>query len=61
LHWALAAGVTAGLIAMIVHGLVDAVAWGTKLAFIPWLLYAQAVTIRLRPRRRRRRRRADES
>lgn len=61
LHWALAAGVTAGLIAMIVHGLVDAVAWGTKLAFIPWLLYAQAVTIRLRPRRRRRRRSADGS
>jgi len=42
LRWALAAGLSASLVGMIVHGLVDAVTWGTKLAFMPWLLYALA-------------------
>jgi len=26
---------------MQVHGLLDAVTWGNKLAFIPWLIFAQ--------------------
>lgn len=36
----LAIGATGSLTAMLVHGLLDAVTWGTKLAFIPWLLFA---------------------
>jgi putative inorganic carbon (HCO3(-)) transporter len=43
LHWALAAGVLGGLAAMLVHGLLDAALWGTKLAFLPWLLFALAM------------------
>ena len=27
---------------MVVHGMVDAVTWGTKLAFLSWLLLALA-------------------
>lgn len=45
LRWALAAGLFAALTGMLVHGLVDAVTWGTKLAFIPWLLYALAALL----------------
>lgn len=41
--WALGAGVLGGLVAMFVHGLLDATLWGTKLAFLPWLLFALAV------------------
>lgn len=41
--WALAAGVLGGMVALLVHGQVDAALWGTKLAFIPWLLFALAV------------------
>ena len=41
--WALAAGVLGGLTAMLVHGVLDATLWGTKLAFVPWLLYALAM------------------
>lgn len=40
-HWALAAGCLAALVGMQVHGLLDAVTWGNKLAFIPWLIFAQ--------------------
>jgi putative inorganic carbon (hco3(-)) transporter len=40
LHWALAAGAFGSLMALLTHGLLDAVTWGTKLAFMPWLLYA---------------------
>jgi putative inorganic carbon (HCO3(-)) transporter len=40
---ALAAGVLGGLVAMLAHGLLDAPLWGTKLAFLPWLLFALAV------------------
>lgn len=36
----LAIGATGSLTAMLVHGLLDAVTWGNKLAFIPWLLFA---------------------
>lgn len=43
-QWALAAGCLTALIGMQVHGLLDAVTWNNKLAFIPWLLFAQ-VTI----------------
>lgn len=41
LHWSLAAGCLAALVGMQVHGLLDAVTWGNKLAFIPWLIFAQ--------------------
>ena len=36
----LAVGVLGSLVAMLVHGMVDATTWGTKVAFIPWLLFA---------------------
>lgn len=42
----LAAGVLGGLVAMLTHGLLDAPLWGTKLAFVPWLLFALAVLLR---------------
>lgn len=42
----LAAGVLGGLAAMLTHGLLDAPLWGTKLAFVPWLLFALAVLLR---------------
>lgn len=35
-----AVGAFGSLIAMLLHGLVDAVTWGNKLAFLPWWLYA---------------------
>lgn len=41
----LAAGVLGGLAAMLTHGLLDAPLWGTKLAFVPWLLFALAVLL----------------
>jgi putative inorganic carbon (HCO3(-)) transporter len=34
----LCAGCIAGLAGMCVHELVDAVTWGTKLAFVPWMV-----------------------
>ena len=57
---AIAAGVFASIIGMLVHGLFDAVTWGTKLAFIPWLIFALGILNHrnlYRERRRRRRRR----
>lgn len=42
LRWALAAGGLGATVAMFCHGLIDAVTWGTKLAFLPWLLVALA-------------------
>ncbi|MCB0131226.1 MAG: O-antigen ligase family protein [Caldilineaceae bacterium] len=57
LTWTLAAGVTAAMTSMLVHGLVDAVTWGTKLTFIPWLFYTLAALLYLGPRRRIRKRR----
>jgi len=36
----IAAGAFGSLLAMLLHGLVDAVTWGNKLAFLPWWLYA---------------------
>ncbi len=40
LHRTLAIGATGSLVGMLVHGLLDAVTWGTKLAFVPWVLFA---------------------
>ncbi len=45
LRWALAVGALAALVGMLVHGLVDAVTWSTKLAFLPWLFYALAALL----------------
>lgn len=39
----LASGVLGALVAMWVHGQLDATLWGTRLAFLPWMLYALAV------------------
>jgi putative inorganic carbon (HCO3(-)) transporter len=57
LTWALSAGLLAAYTGMVVHGVVDAVTWGTKLAFLPWLCYALTAGLYVGPRRRRRRRR----
>lgn len=40
LRWCLAVGTLAALVGLLVHGTVDAVTWGTKLSFLPWLLFA---------------------
>jgi hypothetical protein len=40
LNGTLAVGAFGSLVALLVHGLLDTVTWGTKLAFFPWLLYA---------------------
>lgn len=42
LRLALAAGGLCAIVAMFIHGLVDAVTWSTKLAFLSWLLLALA-------------------
>ena len=42
---ALAIGSIGSLVAMFVHGLLDAVLWGTKLAFLPWILFALIATL----------------
>jgi len=34
---------------MFIHGLVDAVVWGTKLAFLPWLFFALAALLWRQP------------
>ncbi|MCB0189209.1 MAG: O-antigen ligase family protein, partial [Caldilineaceae bacterium] len=47
LQWALAAGTLAAFIALMTHGMVDAVTWGTKLAFLPWLLFALTAVLSL--------------
>jgi len=36
----LAIGATGSLVGMLTHGLLDAVTWGTKLSFLPWILFA---------------------
>ena len=45
LHFALAAACLASLVGMLVHGVLDAATWSSKLAFIPWLIYAQIVLV----------------
>ena len=37
---ALTAGALAAIVGILVHGMLDAVTWGTKLAFLPWLMLA---------------------
>ncbi|MCB0138895.1 MAG: O-antigen ligase family protein [Caldilineaceae bacterium] len=37
---ALTVGAIGSLVAMLVHGTLDAVTWGTKFAFLPWVLFA---------------------
>ena len=40
LNRALTVGATGSLTAMLVHGILDTHLWGTKLAFLPWILFA---------------------
>lgn len=40
LVYTLGLGLAGSLTAMLVHGLLDAVLWGTKLSFLPWILFA---------------------
>lgn len=40
LQHTLAIGAAGSLVGMLVHGLLDAVTWGTKLSFLPWMLFA---------------------
>jgi putative inorganic carbon (hco3(-)) transporter len=47
LRWTLAAGLLAGLVGLLVHGMVDAVLWGTRMATIPWLLLALTALLSL--------------
>lgn len=44
-RWTLAVGAFASLVGMLTHGLFDAVLWGTKVAFVPWLLFALIVLL----------------
>lgn len=39
-EWMLAVGSLGSLIAMLVHGLLDAATWISKIAFFPWILFA---------------------
>ncbi|MFN8443672.1 MAG: O-antigen ligase family protein, partial [Caldilineaceae bacterium] len=39
-EWMLAAGTLGSLVAMLVHGLLDAATWISKIAFFPWVLFA---------------------
>jgi putative inorganic carbon (HCO3(-)) transporter len=47
LVWALGAGSLGALIAMLLHGMVDATLWGSKLALLPWLLFAMITRLYL--------------
>lgn len=40
LRWSLSIGATGSLVGLLVHGIFDAVLWGTKVAFVSWLLFA---------------------
>ena len=48
---ALAVGTLGGIVAMIIFGLVDIAAWGTRAAFIPWLVMGLAVALYLEAKR----------
>ena len=50
LAWCLAAGAAGSLVGILLHGLVDAVTWGNKLAFLPWWLYALVTLLFLQQR-----------
>lgn len=41
----LAGGVLAALVAINLHGIVDAPLWNSKLAFLPWLLFAMGILL----------------
>ena len=41
----LAVGILGSVTAMLVHGISDAVTWGTKLSFLPWMLFALAMLV----------------
>ena len=45
MHYALAAASLATLVGMLVHGTLDAVTWSSKLAFLPWLIFAQIALV----------------
>jgi putative inorganic carbon (HCO3(-)) transporter len=47
LVWALGAGSLGALMAMLIHGMVDATLWGSKLALLPWLLFAMITRLYL--------------
>lgn len=47
LSWALGAGSLGALLAMLLHGMVDATLWGSKLAVLPWLLFAMITRLYL--------------
>ncbi|CAN5424588.1 hypothetical protein BH10CHL1_BH10CHL1_06950 [soil metagenome] len=49
LRWTLAAGGLGAFASLLIHGLVDAVAWGTKVAFLAWLLLALTALLALPP------------
>ena len=48
-----AAGTLAAIMAMLIHGIVDAAVWDNKLAFVPWLLFALATRLYIGPVQRR--------
>lgn len=48
LMWSLAAGVLGSLLALFIHGIFDAPLWGSKPAFLTWLLIALAMRVGLR-------------
>lgn len=50
LSWCLTAGAAGALAGLLLHGLVDAVTWGNKLAFLPWWLYALITLLFLQQR-----------
>lgn len=47
LRWSLSIGATSSLTGMLVHGLFDATLWGTKVAFVQWLLFALIVLLHM--------------
>jgi len=56
LVYALSVGGIGAITTIWIHGIFDAVTWGTKLAFLPWLVIALAVLLQqphLEPRRKR--------
>lgn len=49
LNGSLAAGTLAGLSAMLIHGVIDAPVWGSKPAFVVWLLLALGIQLGIMP------------
>ena len=46
---AIAAGVTAGFIALLLHGIVDSTIWSTRMAFLTWALMGLVSAVFLLP------------